>query len=328
MKLRYLTLCDDLFKEHSPYTKEEMRCFGARLRQESAYITDYVKRGVNEEFEFDCARLNLCCTLSQPRDNIRKAESVHEIDVPFDMDYFSMTPPQKQQYLIDITENGLQRFCECEGWDFSFFKKHIDLLRSNPSFAEFYIPKKSCRKDQLSAKVYCYQNMTESIFFVDFFFNKSLIRRKFFAASSPDAFWYRSNIFRLEWSDKKTVSIYTWTDQLYAKVALDIDVSQAKNASLVAEMDHYKQQVDRVYRVKSSVCGSIDVDTHDCTIEAWEENDNGQIFVAVLILKKRLRRCFSIVNPSGEVVYEFYNDDPYAPELMESFKRKSGWYDT
>ena len=199
MKLRYLTLCDDLFKEHSPYTKEEMRCFGARLRQESAYITDYVKRGVNEEFDFDCARLNLCCTLSQPRDNIRKAESVHEIDVPFDMNYFSMTPPQKQQYLIDITENSLQRFCECEGWDFSVFKKHIDLLRSNPSFAEFYIPKKSCRKDQLSAKIYCVQNMTETIFFVDFFFKRTHIRRKFFAVSSPDAFWYRSNIFRLEW---------------------------------------------------------------------------------------------------------------------------------
>lgn len=212
MKLRYLTLCNDLFNEKSLYTKEEMRCLGARLRQESAYITDYVKRGANEELKFDCARLNLCCTLLPPRDSIRKFETVYEIDVPFDMNYFSMTPSQKQQYLIDVTENGLQRFCECEGRDPSVFKKYIDLLRLNPSSSEFYIPAKSCRNDPLSAKVYCVHNMTETIFFVDFFLKKTLIRRKFFAVSAPDAAWYRSNIFRMEWSDEKTVSIYTWTD--------------------------------------------------------------------------------------------------------------------
>ena len=325
MKLRYLTLCNNLFNKELPYTNNELRQFGVRLQHESAYITDYIKRGANEKFKFNCIRLNLACTIPPMSEKIRKFESVSEIDVPFDMNYFSMTHMQKEQYLIDVTENGLQRFCNCEGCDFSIFKKHIDLLRTNSSSVEFYIPKKTCKKDQLSAKIYCIQNMTESIFFVDFFFKRTLIKRKFFAVSWPTAETYRSNIFRLEWSDEKTVSIYTWTGELYSQVTLDTDFSQIKSEVYTTELNKYKNQVDRVCRTKSLLCEKIGMDVYDCNVESWEENNKGQVFVILFSLKNTPQRCFSIIDSFDVVSYEFCDDYAEKPELAKSFKKRNNW---
>ena len=325
MKLRYLTLCNNLFDgENSPYTDSEIRRFGIRLRHESAYITDYIKRGANEELKFNCVRLNLACTTSPVSDKIRKFESVNAIEIPFDMSYWSMTPIQKEQYLIDVTESGLQRFCNCEKWDFSIFKKYIDLLRANSSSVEFYIPKKTCKKDQLSAKVYCVQNMTESIFFVDFFFKRTLINRKFLTVSDPTAETYRTNIFRLEWSDEKTVSVYDCTDQLYAKVAFDMDLFQAKSNLPSPDLNKYKEQIDRIYRIKSLLCKEIDVDVYDCNIETWEENDNGQVFVTLLLIENAPQRCLAIINSSGVVAYEFCDDYFELSKVAKSLKKKMG----
>ena len=250
MKLRYLTLCCDFFNQGLSYTDNELQSMGVRLRHESAYITDYIKRKVNEEFSFDCVRINLTCTLPPINEKIREFESIHEIDVPFDFGYFSMAPDQKEEYLIDITENGLKRFCDVKKWDFSMFQKHIDTFRSNRNNVEFYIPNKSCRKGDISAKVYCVQNMTEAVFFIDFLYKRSLIQRKLFAVSWPTTDTYRSNIYRLEWSDDKTVSIYTWTEQLYAQVLLDTNIFLPGSELRGTQQNDYKEQIEKVYRTK------------------------------------------------------------------------------
>ena len=327
MKLRYLTLCTDFFYKGLKYTDDELRSMGMRLRRESAYITDYIKRGANEEFKFNCVRINLTCTLPPISNNIRKFESVHEIDVPFNLDYFSMSPKQKEEYLIDVTENGLRRFCDAETWDFSVFKKHIDALRSRSSCVEFYVSQKSCRNGQLSAKVYCIQNMTETIYFMDFFFKRTLIQRKFFAVSLTDTFFYRSNIYRMEWSNDKTVSVYCYaTDQLYAQVSLDADIPQSKCDPSKSHIDVCQEQIEKVYRIKTLACSAISVDPYDCNIVAWDENPNGMVFIILSLLERGSHRYFAIVDQSGAVVSEFCDNYLDNKDLSEVFKKHNGWF--
>lgn len=328
MKLSYLTLVNELPREELHCTIDEFLSMGIRLKDESAYITDYIKRGANEEFKFNCLRINLACTLPPIRDGIRKFESVHEIDVPFSLDYFSMSPKQKEKYLIDVTENGLRRFCDAADWDFSVFQKHIDALRSNSSRVEFNIPKKPCRNGQLSAKVYCVQNMTETIYFMDFFFKRTRIQRKFFAVSKTDAFFYRSNIYHMEWSDDKTVSVYQYAaHQLYARVSLDADVPQSKCEPSDSHIEVCEKQIQRVYRIKTAACSAIGIDPYDCSIDAWEENPNGSVFVILSLYEKGPHRYFAMVDRSGAVVTEFCENYLDNEELADVFKKQNGWFD-
>ena len=327
MKLRYLTLCTEFFHKGLKYTDDELRSMGIRLRHESAYITDYIKRGANEEFKFNCGRINLACTLPPVKDGIRKFESVHEIDVPFNLDYFSMSPRQKEEYLIEVIEAGLRRFCDAENWDFSVFQKHIDALRSSSNCVGFYVPQKSCRNGQLSAKVYCIQNMTETIYFMDFFFKRTLIQRKFFAVSCPMADSYRSNIYRMEWNDDKTVSIYRYaTDQLYAQVFLDTDIPQSKYEPYKSHLDVCKEQLEKVYRIKTLVCSAIDINPYDCNIEAWDENHNGMVFIILSLFERGPHRYFAIVDQSGAVVSEFCDNYLDNKDLSKVFKKHNGWF--
>ena len=246
--------------------------------------------------------------------------------MPFNLDYFSMSPKQREEYLIDVTENGLKRFCDAEGWDFSVFKKHIDALRSNSSSVEFYVPKKSCRNGQLSAKVYCVQNMTETIYFMDFFFKRTLIQRKFFAISCPLAFFYRSNIYRMEWIDDKTVSIYCYaTDQLYAQVSLDVDIPQDKCEFGESHLDICKKQIEKVYNFKTLSCTAININPYDCNIEVWDEDRNGQVFIILSLLEPGPHRYFVMVEPSGTVKFEFCDDYITKTDLTEDFKKRNGW---
>lgn len=328
MKLRYLTLCTEFFNKGLTYTDDELRSMSIRLSRESAYITDYIKRGANEEFKFNCVRINLACTLPPMRDKIRKFESVHEIDVPFNLDYFSMSPGQRQEYLIDVTEDGLKRFCAAEAWDFSVFQKHIDALRADSSCVEFYIPKKSCRNGQLSAKVYCVQNMTETIYFMDFFFKRKLIQRKFFAVSLPLTAFYRSNVYRMEWSDDKTVSVYDYvTDGLYAQVSLDADIPQSKCEPSESHLDISKQQIEKVYQIKKLSCTAIGIDPYDCNIDVWEENRNGKVFIILSLLEYGSHRYFAIVDRSEAVVFDFCENYLDNKDLAEAFKKQNGWFD-
>jgi len=328
MKLSYLTLVNELPREELHCTIDEFLSMGVRLKHESAYITDYIKRGANEEFKFNCLRINLACTLPPIRDGIRKFESVHAIDVPFRLDYFSMSPKQKEKYLIDVTENGLRRFCDAANWDFSVFQKHIDALRSNSSRVEFYVPRKPCRNGQLSAKVYCVQNMTETIYFMDFFFKRTRIQRKFFAVSQTDAFFYKANIYRMGWSDDKTVSVYQYaSDRLYARVSLDADIPQSKCELNEAHIEVCEEQIQRVYRIKTAACSAIGIDPYDCGIDAWEDNPNGSVFIILALYEQGPHRYFAMVDRSGAVVSEFcdhYTDDPKTAEV---FKKKHGWFD-
>lgn len=327
MKLRYLTLCADFFNKGLTYTADELHSMRVRLAHESAYITDYIKRGANGEFNFNCARINLVCTLPPIREKTRKIESVHEIDVPFNLDYFSMSPKQKEEYLIDVTENGLKRFCDAEGWDFSVFQKHINALRSNSSSAEFYVPQKPCRKGHLSAKVYCVQNMTETVYFMDFFFKRTLIQRKFFAVSCPMTNSYRSNIYRMEWSDDKTVSVYCYgsTDRLYAQVSLDEEIPQSGKGPNDLPFAICIEQIKKVNHVKMLLCEAIGISSYDCNIEVWKENPNGQIFIILSLLEQGPHRYFGIVDASGSVVFEFCDDYLAKASALENFKKQHGW---
>ena len=320
-KLRYLTITTDF------ENNVDLRNKARRLWHESAYITDYIKRGVNEEQGSDCVRLNLECTLHPIDDRVVEVESVHIVSVPFNPEYFSLSPSMREKYLIDLTETGLKRYCDIKKKDFSVFKKYIDDLRLNSHSVGFYIPKKSCRKGSLSAKVYCIQNMTETVFFLDFFFKKTLIQRKLFAVSFPTADTYRGNIYHMEWSDDRTVSIYTYgiLKELYASVTLDADVAGGQSTSVVSPSDICEKTCEKIYRTKTIACKAIGIDNYDCNIYSWDEDRNGRVFIALALLKKGFFLHLAIIDRTGEVICDTCDNYFSQAKVIDDFKKANGW---
>ena len=105
MKLRYLTM---------GLSNEAIKQMGldrnGQLARESAYISEYVLREVNKNFKFDCGRINLVCQqdTNYKGTNVFTWEQVFSIDIPFSLEYFSLTEKcEKEQFLYETFRKGL-----------------------------------------------------------------------------------------------------------------------------------------------------------------------------------------------------------------------------
>lgn len=228
MKLYYFTLIIQSWNIEIPekllqvYPSEVIQNWDCQLLNESAYITEYVMRAMNAEFDFDCRRINFVCTNKELRKGIRKFESVHELDVPFQMDYFLYTPEQKQQYLFEVVYKGIQLLCEYKQWDFSLFEKHLIALRDGGFHVEFYLDKRQCRQGNTTAKVFGVQTMTETTFYVDFFQKRKLIARKPLMVTPTDCMRYRYSIDDIAWVNDTTVAVSDFLKRNVFYVSMDM----------------------------------------------------------------------------------------------------------
>jgi hypothetical protein len=195
-------------------TTREMRTkLAYQLADESSYMTDYLRRKMNEEFSFDCRRINLVCTNQKLRDKIYKFDSVHEIDIPFDIKYFSLpTLEEKQAYLYDVLTQGIKILCDRKGWDFSLWEKHLLELRDSGFRVEHDFGGKKCRNGKLTAKLFGVHTMTENNCYVDFYRGRKMLQRSFLRTTSVDIMLCMDQINRMEWVDEKTVAVYNYND--------------------------------------------------------------------------------------------------------------------
>ena len=217
MKLNYFTLVLDLCY---PYT-DETKGWCSQLLSESAYMTEYILRAMNSEFSFDCKRINLTCTTTPLRSGIRKFGSVHEVDIPFDLAYFQMTPEEKEQYLYQVLTVGIGLLCKEKQWDYAPFEKHLLALREGNFHVEFYLPKRQCRNGKLMAKVFGVQTMQSATFYIDFFEGRKMILRKPFMVTQTESMLYNFRIAQVEWADERTVVIYDYPKSVRKEVVLD-----------------------------------------------------------------------------------------------------------
>ena len=190
-----------------------------QLMAESSYMTDYLRRKMNAEFSFDCRRINLVCTNQKLRNKIFNYDSVHEIDIPFDAKYFSLTTiEEKQAFLYDILTDGIKILCDLKGWDFSPWEKHLLELRDSGFRVEHDFGGKKCRNGNLTAKLFGVHTMTENTCYVDFYRGRKMLQRSFLRTAWAEIGRCMVQIDRMEWIDERTVAVYNYnnTEVYYA----------------------------------------------------------------------------------------------------------------
>lgn len=201
--------------EYTPQMKGDCTC---QLLSESAYMTEYILRKMNQEFSFDCRRINLVCTNQPLRNRVLKFESVHEVDIPFDIKYFSYSPEEKQAYLYEVLTEGIQILCSLKGWDYALFEKHLLELRDSGFRVEHDFDGKKCRNGKLTAKLVGVQTMTETTCYVDFYRGRTMLQRSFLRSAEAETVRSSIQVERMEWVDEKTVAVYNYnnTEVYYA----------------------------------------------------------------------------------------------------------------
>lgn len=227
MKLNYFTLIFQKYNANisaeilTSTTEEQRRRWTDTLLRESAYMTEYILRAMNREFSFDCKRINFICTNHPLRDGVRKIGSVHEIDVPFNIEYFFFSDKQKEAYLFEVLYEGLKILCKAKEWDFALFEKHLLSLRDRGFSVEFYLDKKRCKREQTVAIPFGVQTMHETTFYMDFFQKRKLVLRKPLMITRTESMLYNYKIDHMAWIDDNTVAVYDYPETNVVYVNMD-----------------------------------------------------------------------------------------------------------
>ena len=221
MKLNYFTM---VLTHDTPKT-DTLDIWCTRrdlLLRESAYMTEYMLRAMNKEFKFDCARINLVCTEGPLKEGFKNFDGVHEIDVPFDYSYFSLTDvKEKEKYLYRALFEGTKILCKTKIWDFAPFEKHLVQLRDDNFYVDFYHRVKQSPDKKTVAKLYCVQTMAEATFYIDFFVKRKLAQRKLCMVQRTESMLYNFRMNKLVWKDDKTVQVLNAIGRITTEVTMD-----------------------------------------------------------------------------------------------------------
>ncbi|MBQ3598778.1 MAG: hypothetical protein II987_05890 [Clostridia bacterium] len=219
MKLRYLTM---------GLSNEAIKQMGlernGQLARESAYISEYVLREVNKNFKFDCGRINLICQpdTNYTGTNVFTWESIFSIDIPFSLEYFSLTEKcEKEQFLYETFRKGLMLLCETKKWDFAIFESALKSLKDRNFNVDFVHKVKQSPDKKTVAKLYCVQTMNEATFYVDFYIKNKLSQRKPCMVTSPEYMLYALDLSKLIWKNNETVQILDIVGNITKEITMD-----------------------------------------------------------------------------------------------------------
>lgn len=227
MKLNYLTIVFDKSRNMIPdsilktTSESEIDGWCSQLLSESAFMTEYILRATNKEMRFDCKRINFICTNIEPRIGIRDFESVHELDVPFDIAYFSYSPEKKKDYLFEFLTTGFRILCKIKNWDFRLFEGHLNILRESQYHVEFYLENRQKKNGNTVAKVFGIQTMFEATFYVDFIQKNKLVQRKPLMVTRTESMLYKYYIDHIVWVDSNTVAVYDFMENNVVYVSMN-----------------------------------------------------------------------------------------------------------
>lgn len=72
------------------YYRDGTKELARQLMNDSACITEYLVRNIQQKDYFDCRRINFICKEGEIKNRISKLDKILEMDVPFDNDYFNL----------------------------------------------------------------------------------------------------------------------------------------------------------------------------------------------------------------------------------------------
>ena len=191
-----------------------------QLTEESSFITEYIVRElkmIKGLPYLGCERLNLICKTDDIKPSITKFNSIWQLDVLFDMSYFSFEPKQKREYLYHLIYEALQSLVLEMQMDFTPFQLILDKLKQNDFMVDFYT-KCKCKKGNYTARLYCVQNMKTSTFYVEITRKKALVCKVPLFDTKPNIMNYDRYLGELLWDDQEVIFLVDKNKQVFQRL--------------------------------------------------------------------------------------------------------------
>lgn len=191
-----------------------------QLTEESSFITEYVVRELKKIKGLPylgCERLNLICKTDDIKPSVTKFNSIWQLDVLFDMAYFSYEPNQKREYLYHLIYETLQLLALDTQIDFTPFQLILGKLEQNDFVVDFYT-KCKCKKNNYTARLYCIQNMETSMFYVEIKHGKVLVCKVPLFYTKPSFMNYDRYLGELLWNDEEVICLIDKNKQVFKRL--------------------------------------------------------------------------------------------------------------
>lgn len=200
---------------------EDQRYFNDQSRQlsrEATSITTLFLHNLEMKNKPNC-QINLCCRIEQVRTGVRWFQSIVEVDVPFNMEYFQLEEESRKKYILNLLTFGLKKLCGVTGWDYVGMEKAIQYVEDVDFKCEYYLKDKVTRND-VTARLLCKHTIDSMTVFAAFFRNKELIKIEQLFSSKPHIFDYNRFLGEFKWIDDVSVCLYSRdkTENFIAKV--------------------------------------------------------------------------------------------------------------
>lgn len=189
--------------EDQRYFQEQSR----QLSREASFITTLFLHNLEMKNKPSC-QINLCCRIDQVRAGARWFQSIVEVDVPFNMEYFKLDEEFRKQFILDLLALGLKKLCDETGWDYKSMEKTIQYIKDVDFKCEFYLKDTVIRND-ITARLFCKLTFDSMTVFAAFFRKKKLIKMEQLFSSKPHIFDYNRYLGELKWINDVTVCLFS-----------------------------------------------------------------------------------------------------------------------
>lgn len=181
-----------------------------RLMRESTFICEHLERELKKrKIKYGCSRLNFNCKDNgNIREGFAKCEGLGQVDIPFDIKYYSMDKGEKISYICYLLICGFEKYCNLCNMDITPVKEILAEMKERNYLVDFYALK-PCRRGDYTAKLYCIQDMENANFYVELYQKGKLIKQIPFYKTLPGYLGYFSDLGKLEWLDDDTVCLYS-----------------------------------------------------------------------------------------------------------------------
>ena len=207
------------------YYRDGTKALARQLMNDSACITEYLVRNIQQKDYFDCRRINFICKEGEIKNRISELDKILEMDVPFDNDYFSWTNEKKQEYLYDLAYNSFLTLCQRKNWDFEVIKSKLEELKAL-NFCYSFDTGLRCTQNKVTVKLIGVQTMEKVSFYAT---SKKFGDRKFFVLESkPNVLDYYRFLGELKWLDENTVALLDRNKEVIKALDLSNEINKIK----------------------------------------------------------------------------------------------------
>lgn len=190
---------------------------------DSACITEYLVRNIQQKDYFDCRRINFICKEGEIKNRISELDKILEMDVPFDNDYFNWTNEKKQEYLYDLAYTSFRILCQRKNWDFEVIKSKLEELKAL-NFCYSFDTGLRCSQNKVTVKLIGIQTMEKVSFYA---VSRRIKDKKFFMLETkPNVLEYHWSLGELKWLDDSAVALFNTNNKFVNSIDLSNEINK------------------------------------------------------------------------------------------------------